>query len=87
MPAGSIAAPDVRTRICAPPPVDSPSTTSSTSTSNELIAVPLTTDSPVHCIPARTWLKGMIGSAAAAGAAGRRRAGSTAARIRRRMCG
>ena len=44
MPVASTAGPDTRTRIRAPLAVGSPLTTSTTSTSNDEISVPFTTE-------------------------------------------
>ena len=86
MPVVSTAGPEAFTRIRAESMPGSASITSSTSTSNELIVVPRTTDRPVHCMPLRTWESGIIGSAATAGAARLSEAATVAAsRILGRM--
>ena len=86
MPVASTAGPEVRTRMRGPLSPAWVPITSRTSTSNCEIVVPLTTDSPVHCIPVRTCDRGMIGSAArAAGASVRTsRADSRARRSKQR---
>ena len=72
IPVASTAGPDARTRIRGPESPACAPITSITSTSNCEIAVPRTTDSPTHCMPGRTCVSGMIGSAArAAGASAR----------------
>ena len=73
--------------IRAPFPVATASITSTTSMSNEDTSVPRTTDRPVHCMPARTSPRGMIGSPARASAAGLSRAASRAARNSARIGG
>ena len=83
MPVASTAGPDARTRIFGSLDEASPATTSITSTSNEEIAVPRTTDRPVQRIPGRTSERGMIGGAAAAGGRG----GEQAERRERRRAG
>ena len=79
MPVASTAGPEASTRIRAESVPGSASITSITSTSNELIVVPRTTESPVHCIPLWTCESGMIGSPAKAGAAGMSEAATVAA--------
>src|SRR5215216_96302 len=70
MPVASTAGPETRIRMRGPLSPVSAAITSRISTSKDEISVPLITDRPVQCIPARTSDSGMIGSAArAAGAA------------------
>ncbi len=69
IPVASTAGPEARTRILGVSEEASPATTSITSTLKDEIAVPRTTDRPVQRIPERTSDSGMIGGAAAAGAA------------------
>jgi hypothetical protein len=75
-PVESTAGPETRMRMRGPPAAGSSAITSITSTLKLAIAVPRTTDRPVHCIPGRTSLSGMVGSAPCA-------AGVATAKLRR----